>query len=235
MPFPILIFIAFGVLIAVGAYFSHLQAKKRRAELEALAAQLGWRFDPSSVYDHDSRFRQFAIFCNGHSQRAYNTLHGTLTLAGQSVSAQMGDFLYKQTSGSGKNRRTTTHALSYLIVGSPIPTTPDLLIRPEGAFDKVSAFFGFDDIDFESAEFSRAFHVSSSDKRFAYAVVHPRMMEFLLETRGPSVAVAQGYGCVYEGTRVWTPDEFRVRLGWVERFFEQWPGHVTDQYAQAPV
>lgn len=230
----ILIFVVFGLLIGAGIYYSHMQAQKRRAELLALAEQLGWRFDPNDDHGHDSRFSQFAIFCNGHSQRAYNTLYGTLTLAGFSVDAQMGDFQYKQTSGSGKNRSTTTYTLSYLIAGSPFPAAPDLLIRPEGVFDKVSAFFGFDDIDFESAEFSRAFHVSSSDKRFAYAVVHPRMMEFLLATRGPTLAHAQRYCCVHDGNRVWTPEEFRARLGWLEGFFEQWPGHVTDQYAQAP-
>jgi hypothetical protein len=42
---------------------------------------------------------------------------------------------------------------------------------------------GYDDIDFESHEFSRAFCVRSSDRKFAYDVCNARMMEFLLENR----------------------------------------------------
>ena len=45
---------------------------------------------------------------------------------------------------------------------------------------EVKAFFGFDDINFESAEFSRRFFVQAPDKRWAYDVIHPRTMEFLL-------------------------------------------------------
>jgi len=44
----------------------------------------------------------------------------------------------------------------------------------------VTEFFGFDDIDFESAEFSRQFHVTAADKRWAYDIIHQRMMEYLM-------------------------------------------------------
>ncbi len=86
-------------------------------------------------------------------------------------------FDYHYATGSGKNR--TTHRFSAVIVESPIPLE-GLFIRPEGFFDRVSEFFGADDIDFESAEFSRAFYVKSPNKRWAYDVIHQRMMEYLL-------------------------------------------------------
>ena len=70
----------------------------------------------------------------------------------------------------------------------PFRNVPDLLIRPEGFFDKVAGAFGFDDIDFESEEFSRAFFVKSSDKRFAYDVLHPRMLELLMAERNAAGA-----------------------------------------------
>ena len=46
-------------------------------------------------------------------------------------------------------RTTRTHRFSYLIVHLPFSGLPDLLIRPEGVFDKMAGAFGFDDIDFE--------------------------------------------------------------------------------------
>jgi hypothetical protein len=56
--------------------------------------------------------------------------------------------------------------------------------------------FGEPHIAFESAEFSHAFRVRSSDRKFAFDVCHPKMMEYLLvnqdltiEIRGNAVAV----------------------------------------------
>ena len=56
-----------------------------------------------------------------------------------------------------------------------------LSIRAENFFDKVKGTFGFDDIDFESAEFSRKFWVTAKDKRWAYDVIHQETMELLLK------------------------------------------------------
>ncbi len=86
-------------------------------------------------------------------------------------------FDYHYATGSGKNR--SDHYFSAVIIAGPVPLKP-LYIRREGFFDKLTEFFGFDDIDFESAEFSRKFFVKSPDKRWAYDVIHQRMMEYLL-------------------------------------------------------
>ena len=86
--------------------------------------------------------------------------------------------------------------------------------------------FGFDDIDFESAEFSKRFYVKSPDKRFAYDVVHPRMMEFLLDRKAPCVDIENARCCISDGSRRWSPQQFRSTLGWLDTFFERWPEHV---------
>ena len=139
----------------------------------------------------------------------------------------MGDFRYRVTQSTGKSSSTTTYRFSYLIVHLPYTALPDLLIRPEGIFDKLAGAFGFDDIDFESSEFSRAFHIKSPDKRFAYDVVHPRMMDFLLATRPPCIDIEQGRCCLSDGRKCWEPDEFKANLTWLERFLSLWPEHLT--------
>ena len=83
---------------------------------------------------------------------------------GRPYPVKMGDFNYKVTRSTGKGSNTTTYRLSYLILHLPFALTPDLLIRREGVFDKIAGAIGFDDIDFESAEFSRRFYVKSSDR-----------------------------------------------------------------------
>lgn len=211
------------VIVAVIGY---QQSKKRREALAALAESLGWTFDPASDYEWDDRYPQFQMFHRGESRHAFNTLRGSIDIDGRPCTAQAGDYQYKTTSGSGKNRRTTTHRFSYLIVHLPYPAAPRLLIRAEGFFDKFAGVLGFDDIDFESEQFSRTFHVKSADRKFAYDVCHPRMMEFLLATRPPPVEVEQGCCCVSDASRTWSPEQFAVNIRWASEFFARWPEYL---------
>ena len=96
-------------------------------------------------------------------------------LGGRGVEA----FDYSYTTGSGKDRHTTT--LSVVLVASEIELK-SLVIRPESFFDKLAEFLGWDEIKFESAEFSRRFHVKSPDRKWAYDVIDQRMMDFLLQS-----------------------------------------------------
>ena len=217
------------LLIGLMAYYGHLQEKKRREELAALADQLGLRFDPNHDSSHDDEYAQFEIFRRGHSRVAKNTLTGTVELFERTCRLVMGDFRYKVTSGSGKNRRTTTYNFSYLIVHPPWQTPP-LLIRPEGVWDKLKGAFGFDDIDFESDEFSRKFYVQSSDRKFAYDVLHARMMEFLLQNSPPMIDIEDGALCLSGGRRRWEPDRFESAIDLVRRFCELWPRHLVKEF-----
>ena len=222
---------------ALFVYFAWLEQKKRREELAALAHELGWSFDPSHDSLHDEQFAQFEIFSRGHGRSAYNTLEGSIELLGADCSVRMGDFKYKVTSGSGKNRRTTTYRFSYLIVQLPFHGIPALVIRPEGVFDKLAGVFGFDDIDFESVEFSRRFFVKGTNKRFAYDVIDPRMMEFLLHSGSPMVDIEHGACLISDGSSRWPAAKFKSALEWLGDFFQHWPRHVVDdlrRYAASP-
>ncbi len=215
--------------IAAVAYLAHLAAKRRREAMAALAAELGWRFDPASDRAHDDQYAHFEIFRKGHSRVAYNTLTGSTEIDGRTYSVKMGDFDYKITHSTGKNTQTTTYRLSYLVLHLPFAHTPDLLIRREGVFDKLAGALGFDDIDFESEEFSRAFYVKSSDKKFAYDVVHPRMMEWLLSKEVPMIDIEHGRCCVAQDRVRWEPQEFKRWLRRMEEFFELWPDYLTSR------
>lgn len=221
-----------GVIIAL-IVAMEMAARKRREALAALAAELGWRFDPRKDRDHDEEYAYFEYFRRGHSRVAYNTLSGSVEIDGHGYWAKAGDFQYMVTRHNGKTTQTDTYRFSYLIVHSPFGRTlPTLLIRPEGIFDKMAGAFGFDDIDFESVEFSRRFYVRSDDKRFAYDVIDPRMMEFLLASNPPAVDMEHGQCLVSNGSSQWTPEEFRWHIRWVVEFFDRFPDHVVDSLRQ---
>ena len=221
-------------VVAVLAYFSWKAQQRRRQALEELAARLAWGFDPARDRQHDEEYAHFEIFRRGHSRTAHNTLTGTTQLAGRRCPAKMGDFVYRVTTSSGKSTQTHTYRFSYLIVHLPWPIVPDLLIRREHVLDKLAGAFGFDDIDFESAQFSRRFHVKSPDKKFAYDVIDPRMMEFLLKSEVPALDIEHGRLCLSDGSRRWEPAQFERHLGWVAAFLERWPDHVVDALVSRP-
>jgi len=224
----LLYIVVFCVMAAALGYYSHLAAKRRREELAALASQLGWKFYPDRDDSHDEEFAHFEIFRRGHSRYSYNSMYGELTIDEKAYSAKMGDFTYKVTSHNGKSSSTTTYRFSYLILELPFGQVPSLVIRREGMFDKLKGMLGFDDIDFESAEFSRRFFVKSSDKRFAYDVIDPRMIEFLLNSDAPTIDIENGRGLFADGKRSWSPAQFRDTIGWAQEFFDHWPDHVQE-------
>ncbi len=215
--------------VAVGIYYSYLAAKKRREALIALATELGFTFDPGKDRSHDDLYAHFEIFRKGHSRTAYNTLRGETTIDDRQYSIKMGDFTYKVTQSSGKSSSTTTYNFSYLIVHLPFARIPDVLIRPENFFDKIAGAFGFDDIDFESIEFSKRFLVKSKDNRFAYDLIHPRMMEFLLASKPPCIDLENGRCCLADGSRRWTPEQFKSFIQFMAQFIDLWPDHLTRQ------
>jgi len=220
-------------LIIVASIHDARRRRERREALARLAHDLGWSFDPEQDGSHDDRYRHFSIFRQGHSRAAYNTLVGTHEIGGYGYRVKMGDYTYKITTSTGKTTTTATYRFSYAILDLPFDHVPNLLIRREGFFDKLKGVLGFDDIDFESEEFSRKFHVSSGDKRFAYDVIHSGMMEFLM--RGPKrqIHIERGQVCLVAGSReCWTPDEFETELGWIAEFFALWPDHLTSELAR---
>jgi len=222
-----LIFPALIVAVLLGGllYVAEVRAWKRREALGAVARRLGLRFHPSDDPSLHRNFRH-SIFQKGRDRKSTNNMLGFIEISGHPVEVRMGDYAY--VTGSGKSRQT--HLLSYACFLLPFLGTPDLLIREENLGDKLLGGLGFDDIDFESEEFSRRFWVKSGDKRYGYDVIHPRMMEFLLEGPTPQVEIVRDVCLVLEGSTPWDPDTFEGAVGWFREFLSRWPEHLTEAF-----
>lgn len=223
-----LIIIPIILIVLALAWLAWKAEQKRHDELAALARRLGFRFNAGRDRSHDERYSHFEVFRRGHSRCALNVLTGEIEHHGARWPVMLGDFEYKITTSNGKTTTTTTYRFSFCILHLPFPDVPDVLIRPEGLFDRLKSIVGFDDIDFESAEFSRAFYVASRDRRFAYDLIDPRMMEFLMTTRPPLVDMEQGRILLADGRTRWSPQQFETQLQWALSFLDHWPRHVVD-------
>lgn len=224
--FPVII--VFGILLVVGfAIYGIIQARARRNALATWAAQQGLRFAPDNVRGFDERFPAFGCLQQGSNRFAYNV--GTGTWHQRQVLTF--DYHYETHSTNSKGETETSHwYFSAAIVESNVPLKP-LLIRPEGFFDKVKSLFGFEDINFESAEFSRKFFVSAPDRKWAYDVLHQRAMEFLLVSPVFSIAFDTRSVIAWRGS-TFKPEEFTQALTVVRGLLEGLPTYVIKQQTE---
>ncbi len=232
----VLIIAVVALFIGAFAWFSHQAEVARRERLAAVAKRLGMRFDHrprdwgGGFFSSGPPLAPFPIFDKGHSRRSWNRLDGELPAWDRSLGVTLADYRYKITSGSGKQRRTRTYQLSFLLVRLPLSErVPSLRVRREGFTDRLAAAVGFDDIDFESAEFSRRFHVSGSDRRFAFNLIDPRMIAFLLDREPPEFAIERGLLLVTPpaGLVRWEPESFAAAYEWTRDFLARWPDFVV--------
>ena len=186
-PLIIIGFIAFIVVLGV---FGYVSARKRREAMATLAAKLGLSFEPNKNWDIARRYCFLDKLRAGSNRYAFNILSGNY----QGHDVTIFDYHYR--TGSGKN--TQHHYISFFILHL-LASFPELVIGPEGIFSKMAQALGYDDIDFESYEFSRKFCVRCRDKKFAYDVCNARMIEYLLsntdltiEIEGEALAVSFG-------------------------------------------
>lgn len=231
-PLIVLAIIAGVALLGGVMYLSYLHEKQRREALEVVAQDLGWRFSPDRDGDYSRRYGHFHFFCQGHTRFAHNLMTGELSvdLAEEKpvdLPAQAGDYHYQVTTHNGKQSQTTTYRFSFVLLHLPPGLSQDLVIRKENFGDRLKAGLGFDDIDFESVEFSDHFYVQSRDKRFAYDVIHPRMMELLLDSKPQAIWIDHDCLCLSNGSGRWKPEQFGERIEWLKRFFAHWPRHLN--------
>lgn len=181
----IIAMVVFGVALLAGILGSLRQkrtARQRSFELQTLAGQL--KFDDFNP-DRNEEFAAGWGFLNrlaqGTDRYAFNILRGTYHEQALFI------FDYHYQTGSGKSREDHYGTLLMLVFKEAFP---QVSIRPESLRAKIAAAFGVgNEINFESAEFSRMFCVQSPDKKFAYDVCNPQMIEYLLSNPGLQIEI----------------------------------------------
>jgi len=198
-PLIIVGFIAIFIVVAIVGYLSSL---KRREAMMAVARKLGLSFRPHKDRSLARRYRFLNKLRRGSNRYAYNILSGRYE--GHEVIL----FDYHYQTGSGKD--THHYNFSFFILHMTA-SFPELVIGPEGFFSKIAQAVGYDDIDFESHEFSRRFCVRSRDKKFAYDVCNARMIEYLLSNSDLTIEIEDNVLAVSFNSRL-SPDQIEPNL-----------------------
>lgn len=224
------VFITFAVIaivaaIIVAGILAAAAAKKRREAIAAWARANGFSYFPGEDRGMAARYAYFDSLSSGSNRYAYNIVRGDVG----GLPFCMFDFHYETHSTDSKGRRQTHHHhLTAVVIETGLAFPAELKVRPEGFFDKLASVVGFDDIDFESDEFSRKFHVKSNDKKFAYDVIHPRMMEYLLQHPSGSFEIERNAIGVAGGSCL-PAEQWKTYLSYTRNILDMLPEYLIEQ------
>ncbi len=221
---PLLLVLVVGPLVAAAGWWWQ---KKRHEALAAWAASVGWEYPRSDPGYGLGRVHQGRPFGRGHSRQVREVLTGRW----QGLPAV--SFTYQWSTGSGKEERTSQAH----VVGLALPAyLPTLELTPEGVGARLAKLVGAQDMQLESQAFNEAYRVAAGDERVAHAILHPRLMERLLQ------ADARDTAWRIEGTWIlsWetgSTDTARIapRLGVLEAVVRAVPRHVWQDHGYDPV
>lgn len=189
----IFVFLFIGAMVIAGIWQGMRQGRTERHrsfDLQMLAERLAFdSFSPNRDENFVMGWGFLSRLTRGNDRYAFNVLRGTYHEQAMFV------FDHHYETGSGKNREDHYGTILMLVVKEAFPK---VTIGPESLSAKLEAAFGLgDEVNFESAEFSRKFCVRSADKKFAYDVCNPQMIDYLLanpgmqiEIQGPVISIA---------------------------------------------
>ncbi|MBW3618994.1 MAG: hypothetical protein KY461_02005 [Actinobacteria bacterium] len=176
MDLPFLLLLVLGGAVAAGlAWWQHHQKAKRREALFALAKRYGLtytRVDAIGVGSLPFRFLR-----RGDDRGVENVITGTLD--GRPVA--LFDLWVMHETRDSKGHRSRRY--EHFTCGTAIVDDawwPGMTLKPESALTRIGGAVGMRDLQFESDDFNRSWHVTCRDQRLAYAFVDARMMQWLL-------------------------------------------------------
>ena len=217
------------VIVIIGAIigfsiWSKRKADKRRQEMADWAKSRGLSFRPDNE-SMNARFSGFKCLQQGDGGRyGYNIMQGPI--GNRKVCAF--DYHYETHYRDSKgNRHIQHHYFSAVIVETDLPLKP-LFIRTENFLDKIGELIGIDDINFESTEFNKQFHVKSPDKKWAYDVVNQANMELLMNSCRFSLEFNESAVIAYQKS-TFVPGYFEEALLLLTRMLDNLPDSVIQE------
>ncbi|HUW56649.1 MAG TPA: hypothetical protein VMZ92_08445 [Planctomycetota bacterium] len=211
--------ILLSIVGLIGVYWK----RKRRRAFRRMAGPLGLELMNEDLGQLGLDLGMIESYSRGWSQEVLLAMRGSIGT--RDVIAL--DFHYRE--------QTRSAYLDYYFSGCIFllkSSFPYMLIRPEVTRDTVAAAVGFEDIDFESDEFSRQFYVQSPEPEFAYDVCNPLMMEWLLGNPDWKLEFGGCFLSVTDGNRItrWSLTEFRKALSAGCEFLDRIPDFVWTKH-----
>jgi hypothetical protein len=220
---PIVLILVF-VLVAAGLiYYQHQLKLQRQSEMRSLA--FGHRLDFSLDDPFDTLSEPFSLLQKGDGRGVENVMWGFW----QGLEIRAFDYWYYEESSDSKGHRSKSYYRFDCLIAPLDARCPQLQISEENLFTRLAGALTFRDIEFESEEFNRRFHVKGPDERFATAFCDARMMDWLLR-HGERYAFEVVGDLLLCWTKRVPPAEMVHLMGTAKTFREQIPAVVRSLY-----
>ncbi|MGI8924194.1 MAG: hypothetical protein ACR2HJ_09195 [Fimbriimonadales bacterium] len=182
-----------AIVCAVAVWYHIKKRAARQAALSAVAASSGMRFLPEgfssrhlwtsepfdSVRTSNNRFTTQLDEFDPFQFRGGLTLENLLLL--EDGPASIYAFDYRATRMIEDPGGGSSQQLEYGVVAMRVPLLMSKMrLTPNGFLARKAVPFGVKDISFESEDFNSRYFVSATDVKFAYDILHPQAIEYLL-------------------------------------------------------
>ncbi len=189
------LFFLFFFVVAACSIYGAWAAAQRRKDFETVAVRHGLNHSVEDPFDC-TRIA-FPLFRRGDGRGAENVMWRDGTNGGP---VRAFDYWYYTESRDQHGNVSKTYHYFSCALAQVNGAWPELQIEREGVLDRVAGALGFDDIDFESDEFNRTYAVHCQDRRFAMALIDPRMMEHPSRREAGSPTASRADGCCSAAT-----------------------------------
>ncbi len=175
--FGVFFFTLIVTIVGVG-YLGFRWGRRNRVPIRTFAESRGWTYIGEGA-DIPLPARGFPFSAKG--------IHSTWGL----IEGEQGGTAFAILSHSVSTRKSGNYPLVFSVAAAHVPADlPVTVARPQQGWEAFAAAVGAEDIDTESADFNEKWRVWSVDKRAAHAILHPRVMERLLEDDAGRFAIA---------------------------------------------
>jgi hypothetical protein len=175
--------LAIGVVLLI--IWSEVRRQRLRTEaFEKVAGDMGFEFFPTGKEGFWGDLSMFHLFQQGHSKQFRNLMRGA------AMGLQVCIFDYQFTTGSGKHAvRWRQTAIGFR---SPDLDLTHFGLRPQGFWQRLGQWLGYQDIDFKSHEqFSRQYVLRGSDEVGVRKLFREPLLDYFTEHAGMNV---EGHG-----------------------------------------
>ena len=225
-PLWFVLFVGIAIAIAGGRYYLKQQRKQGLTAFARKQRFVYTHHAPAGLLAHG-----FPLFYRGDGRGAENGIAGTW----KDMPFKAADFWYYEETGRDAQGRSGAKSYRHFSVAAvDIPAwLPDLTIARENLLSTLADRLGMGDIDFESEEFNRSFKIGAKDRRFAFELIDPRMMQWLLSCDRRFGFELHGRALLIYAKRL-PPNELLPLIGTLKEFRDRIPRLVWRNYAYEP-
>jgi hypothetical protein len=219
------------VLFVIAAVLLGRLASRRQEQkgllLAQIAAGLGLQFAVDDPFGSVNLW--FRLFRMGDGRGCENVMWGEW----RGMPVRAADYSYYTETANSNGSRSRSYKHFSVVIAEMTCFVPSLAIERETVLRRLSDPMGFEDIEFESEAFNRAFQVQAKDRAFAFKLVDARMMQWLMDaTDGFGFEVFGPNLLVYSWHR--EPEDLLPLFEIALAFRDHIPRLIWKEYGTAP-